>query len=120
VIAALSCRPAPVAFPVAMQPDPVFAGIAALRATEAALTTALKDLDEDDAEQLRVADEAADRSGDARNALSAILPTTPAGFCALIRFHAADVMWMEPETYGALALRDIAAALNALARASPA
>ena len=49
MIAALSYRPAPAAFPVAMQPDPVFAGIASLRATEAALTAALEDLDEDDA-----------------------------------------------------------------------
>ena len=114
--AALACRPAPVAFPVAMQRDPVFAGIAAVRATEAALLAAMSG---DGPEQIRTADEAGEAASDARNALSTILPATPAGFCALIRFHAADVQHFEPETYGALALRDIAAALNSLARASP-
>ncbi|MCJ2023968.1 hypothetical protein [Methylobacterium sp. J-067] len=117
MIAALSYRPAPVAFPVAMQPDPVFAGITAVRATEAALLASTRG---DGPEQVHTADEAGEAASDARNALSAILPTSPAGFCALIRFHAADVQHFEPETYGALALRDIAAALNALARASPA
>lgn len=114
---ALACRPSRVAFPIAMQRDPIFAGIAAVRATEAALLAAMSG---DGPEQVRTADEAGEAASDARNALSAILPTSPAGFCALIRFHAADVQHFEPETYGALALRDIAAALNALARASPA
>lgn len=115
--AAVACRPAPVALPIAMQADPVFAGIAAVRATEAALLAAMSG---DGPQQVHTADETGEAASDARNALSTILPTTPAGFCALIRFHAADVQHFEPETYGALALRDIAAALNALARASPA
>ncbi len=75
MVAALACRPAPVAFPVAMQRDPIFAGIAALRATETALTAALKDLDEDDAEQLRVADARPNRPRPCR---SRALPSAPA------------------------------------------
>lgn len=123
--AALGAFAAAVSAPVAVasQPDPIFAGIAAVRACEAVLTAALRDLDESDPVRLAIADEAADRSGEARNALSRILPTTPAGFRALVQFHAADVMWLEPETYGALALRDIATAMETLlqarARASP-
>ena len=99
--------------------DPIYAAIEAVRFAEGELTAALRDLDEADPVRLQLADEAADRSGDARNALSRILPTTPAGFRALIQFHAADVIWMEPDTYGALALRDIAKAMETLLQARP-
>ena len=103
----------------AARPDPIYAAIEAVRFAEGELTAALRDLDEADPVRLQLADEAADRSGDARNALSRILPTTPAGFRALVQFHAADVMWLEPDTYGALALRDIAKAMETLLQARP-
>ncbi len=109
--------PALARFPRAVPTDPIFTGIAAVRATEAALIAAMNG---NGPKQLRTADEAGERASDARNALSTVLPTTAAGLRALVQFHAADVKHFEPETYGALALRDIAAALNALARASPA
>ena len=99
--------------------DPIYAAIEAVRFSEGELTAALRDLDEADPVRVQIADEAADRSGDARNALSRVLPTTPAGFRALVQFHAADVMWLEPDTYGALALRDIAKAMEALLQARP-
>lgn len=94
------------------EPDPILTAIQAVHETSAALTAALDGLNEDDPVQMRQADEAADRDADARNTLGKVRPTTPAGFRALVRFHAEDVTWMEPDTFGALALRDLASALE--------
>lgn len=93
--------------------DPVVAAINTARRAGMALTAALTDLDEDDAAQNGRANAAADADSDARNALAKVLPTTDAGFRALVRFHAEDITFLEPDTFGALALRDIAAALEA-------
>ena len=93
--------------------DPVFAAINTARRTGMALTAALSNLDEDDEAQAGRANAAADVDSDARNALASITPTTEAGFRALVRFHAEDIAFLEPDTFGALALRDIAAALEA-------
>lgn len=110
--AALSTMVAGTVSAVSAEPDPILAAIQAVRVTSAALTAALNGLNEDDPVQMRRADEAADRDADARNALGKARPTTQAGFHALIRFHAEDVTWMEPDTFGALALRDLAEALE--------
>jgi len=93
--------------------DPIFAAISAARRTGMALTAALSDLDEDDEAQNSRANAAADVDSDARNALGKVQPTTEAGFRALVRFHAEDIAFLEPDTFGALALKDIAAALEA-------
>ncbi|TXM97253.1 hypothetical protein FV242_32045 [Methylobacterium sp. WL64] len=98
---------------IAVEPDPIFAAILAVQQASAALTAALDGLNENDPIQMRRADEAADRDAGARNALAKVRPSTRAGFHALIRFHAEDVTWMEPDTFGALALRDLADALDA-------
>ena len=111
--AALSAIVVGTAPAVAAEPDPIFAAIQAVQQAFAALTAALDGLNEDDPVQMRRADEAADRDASARNALAKVRPFTRAGFHALIRFHAEDVTWMEPDTFGALALRDLAAALDA-------
>ena len=60
---------------------------------------------------LHAADEAADRDTEARNALGRIRPTTLAGLHALIRHHAEDITFLEPQTFGALAFRDLAQVL---------
>lgn len=93
--------------------DPVFAAINTARRAGMALTAALSNLDEDDEGQNRRANAAADADSDARNALGKVVPTTDAGFRALVRFHAEDITFLEPDTFGALALRDIEAALEA-------
>lgn len=93
--------------------DPIFAAISTARRAGTALTAALSNLDEDDEAQNSRANAAADVDNDARNALAKITPTTEAGFCALVRFHAEDIAFLEPDTFGALALRDIAVALEA-------
>lgn len=117
-MAALSRRTAlgvlalPLALPAsAVDADPVFAAIEALRDAEGALTAALRGLNEDDAVQMARADAAADASGDAQNALSRLRPLTMAGLCALIRFHAEDTALLEPDTVGAVAFREVARSL---------
>jgi len=103
----------PVLRATANEADPVFAAISAARRAGTALTAALSNLDENDEAQNGRANAAADADSDARNALAKITPTTEAGFRTLVRFHAEDIAFLEPDTFGALALRDIAAALEA-------
>ena len=110
--AALSTMIAGTVSAFSAEPDPILAAIQAVRETSTALTAAFDGLNEDDPVQMRRADEAADHDADARNALGKVRPTTPAGFRALVKFHAEDVTWMEPDTFGALALRDLASALE--------
>lgn len=88
--------------------DPVHAAISAVLAAEDALTDALSKLDERDAVQMRLADEAADASSHAMKALSEITPTTLEGLLALIRHYAADSALSDPHSLGTLALAHIA------------
>lgn len=114
--ALLSVLPVPLAWPVMMagRPhDPVFRAIEAARVARDDFTAALAAVDaaERDKALLRAADEAADRDTEARKVLAETRPATREGLHALIRHHAEDVAFLEPNTSGALALREIAEAL---------
>ena len=114
--ALLTVLPALLAWPVMMagRPhDPVFRAIEAVRAARDDFTAALAAVDaaERDKAALRAADEAAERDTAARKALAEIRPATSAGLYALIRHHAEDIGFLEPDSFGALALREIAQAL---------
>lgn len=114
--ALLSALPALLAWPVmiAGRPhDPVFRAIDAARVARDDFTAALSAVDaaERDKAALRAADEAADRDTAARKALSEARPATSAGLYALIRHHAEDISFLEPDSFGAVALREIAEAL---------
>lgn len=114
--ALLSALPVLLAWPVMMagrSHDPVFQAIEAARVARDEFTAALEasKAAERDKALLRAADEAADRDTEARAALNSTRPATSAGLHALIRHHAADITLLEPNTFGALALREIAEAL---------
>lgn len=117
--ALLSVVPALLALPVDLagrSPDPVHAAIAEAREAREAFMSALDALNEAERDAgnvqmtkvaLRAADEAADRDSDARAALASARPITREGLHALIRFHAEDIAYLEPQTSGAVALREI-------------
>lgn len=94
--------------PLASAADPIFAAIDAVRSTERAFTTSLRDLDEDDAEAVRRADEAGEANDRAVAALYALMPATVAGLHALIRHYAKDAEAFEPGTAGTLNLAHLA------------
>ena len=112
----LSAVPALLALPIelaAQEPDPVFAAIQTARMASDEFTAALDALDDAkrDKSLLRAADEAAERDTQARDALGRTVPTTRAGLDALIRHHARDITFLEPDTFGALAFRELAQVL---------
>lgn len=122
--ALLTALPALLAWPVMMagRPhDPVFQAIEAVRVARDDFTAALAAVDaaERDKAALRAADEAAERDTAARTALSATRPATSAGLYALVRHHAEDIGFLEPDSFGAVALREIADALPAPADPEP-
>lgn len=108
---------AAIALPALVRPvraapaDPIFAAIERANATDEALAALLTDLNEDDEDALRAADEAADIASDAFNALREIRPTTDAGFRALVGFYAEQAELNEPHCSGAMYLRHVLAAL---------
>lgn len=108
---------AAVALPALVRPvrsapvDPIFAAIERANATDEALAALLSDLNEDDEEAVRIADEAADAASDAFNALRDVRPTTADGFRALVSFYAEQAELNEPHCSGAMYLRHVLAAL---------
>jgi len=122
--ALLTALPALLAWPVMMagRPhDPVFRAIEAVRVARDDFTAALAAVDaaERDKAALRAADEAAERDTAARRALAEIRPATSAGLYALVRHHAEDIGILEPDSFGASALREIVAALPASSEIEP-
>jgi hypothetical protein len=95
------------------QADPILDALAVVRQARDAYAAAFAAVSERNPDAMRAADEAAERDADLRNALSTMRPTTLAGLHALIRFHAEDIGALEPDTWGALALRDLARAIEA-------
>ncbi|MCP1551661.1 MULTISPECIES: hypothetical protein [Methylorubrum] len=91
--------------------DPIFAAIALAQSTDDALAARLSNLNEDDAEAVRLADEACDAADDAFNALRDTRPTTANGFRALVQFYADQAELNEPHCCGGLYLRHVLAAL---------
>lgn len=91
--------------------DPIFSAIERANATDEALAALLTNLNEDDEDALRAADEASDVASDAFNALREIRPTTADGFRALVAFYAEQAELNEPHCSGGLYLRHVLAAL---------
>lgn len=122
--ALLSVLPVLLAWPVMMagRPhDPVFRAIQAAREARDDFTAALAAVDaaERNKAALRAADEAAERDTAARKTLAETRPVTRAGLYALIRHHAEDIGFLEPDSFGALALREIVETLPPPAEAEP-
>ncbi|UHC20457.1 hypothetical protein LRS73_35590 (plasmid) [Methylobacterium currus] len=104
----------------ARAPDPILAAIETHRAEQEALSMALAACGQAQgslvsparaAEVLAEADAAWTREAEAYAALVLLRPRTVEGLHALIRHHASNAAHLEPEGCGALALRDLAAAL---------
>lgn len=108
---------AAVLFPLGIRPvraaatDPIFAVIDRAQATDDELAALLSNLNEDDEEAVRLADEAADRADAAFNALRDTRPTTAGGFRTLVAFYAQQAELNEPHCCGGLYLRHVLAAL---------
>lgn len=101
-------------------PDPILAAIETHRAEQEALSQALAACGQAQgslvsparaAEVLAEADAAWTREAEAYATLVLLRPRTVEGLHALIRHHARSATHLEPEGCGALALRDLAAAL---------
>lgn len=117
---AVAASDAAEAFERVTAPDPVFAAIEAHRAEQVALSRALAACGRADGglvspvralEVLAEADAACAREAAAYASLIALQPRTVAGLHALIRHHANNAAHLEPHGSGAMALRDLAAAL---------
>lgn len=117
---AVAASDAAEAFERVTAPDPVFAAIETHRAEQVALSRALAACGRADGalvsparalEVLAEADAACAREAAAYAALAALQPRTVGGLHALIRHHASNAAHLEPHGCGAMALRDLAAAL---------